>query len=112
MRRRSDDGEDDYFLVENANFAILFRKLQKSKFFGEPPHTSRGHIGTPPVDPTGEDGGDLSDGPNSQSQHVMEDLLANELCGRAWTFQGWNQFASKVVKWKLGVLWLLKCVEV
>lgn len=81
MRKRSDDGEDDfYFLVENAKFAILLRKLQKSKFFGEPPHRSRGHIGTPfRVDPSGEYGGNLSDVLNSQSQHVAEDLLANGL---------------------------------
>lgn len=48
MRKGSDDGEDDYyFLVENAKFASLCRKLQKSKFFGESPRKSRGHIGTP-----------------------------------------------------------------
>lgn len=30
-----------------AKFAILLRKLHKSMFFGEPPHTSHGQIGTP-----------------------------------------------------------------
>lgn len=37
---------------------------------------------------TGEYGGNLSDVLNSQSQPVAEDSLANELCGRAWTFSG------------------------
>lgn len=109
MRKRSDDGKDDYyFLVENAKFAILFRKLQKSKFFGEPPHRSRGHIGTSRVDPIREYSGNLRDVLNSQSQHVAEDSLANELCGRAWTFSGMESVCIEGSQVKTGCFMTFK----
>lgn len=110
MRKHSDDGEDDfYFPVENAKFAILFRKLQKSKFFGEPPHRSRDHIGTPSrVDPNGEYSGHLSDVVSSQSQHVAEDLLANELRGRAWIFSGMESVCVEGSQVKTGCFMTFK----
>lgn len=72
------------FRVENAKFAILFRKLQKSMFFEKPPHnvTWSDWDSSSRVVPTGEYGGHLSDVLDSQSQHVNGDLLANELCAR------------------------------
>lgn len=60
------------------------------------------------VDPTGEYGGNLSDVLNSQSQPVAEDSLANELCGRAWTFPGMESVCIEGSQVKTGCFMTFK----
>lgn len=57
---------------------------------------------------SGEYSGNLSDVLNSQSQPAAEDSLANELCGRAWTFSGMESVCIEGSQVKTGCFMTFK----